>query len=230
MAGSNNYLGLSWDPRVKEAAIAATRKWGTSCSGSRFLNGTLALHEELEDHLARFVGKQRALCFTTGYQTNLGAISALLGKDEHVFSDKLNHASIMDGIFLATGHARQGEGPPLPAQRHGEPGEVPLQGASRRAQAGGHRRRLQHGRGHREAPSDARAVQEVRRPAVPGRGARHRRAGIKRTRHGGALRGQGQDRRRDVHVLQVIRVSGRVRCRGRRGDRLHQALGPAAAL
>ncbi|MGA2764477.1 MAG: aminotransferase class I/II-fold pyridoxal phosphate-dependent enzyme [Spirochaetia bacterium] len=103
MAGSNNYLGLSWDPRVKEAAIAATKKWGTSCSGSRFLNGTLALHEELEDHLARFVGKQRALCFTTGYQTNLGAISALLGKDEHVFSDKLNHASIMDGIFLATG-------------------------------------------------------------------------------------------------------------------------------
>ena len=103
MAGSNNYLGLSWDPRVKEAAIAATRTWGTSCSGSRFLNGTLALHEELEERLARFVGKQRALSFTTGYQTNLGAISALLGKDEHIFSDKLNHASIMDGIFLSVG-------------------------------------------------------------------------------------------------------------------------------
>ncbi len=103
MAGSNNYLGLSWDPRVKEAALAATKKWGTSCSGSRFLNGTLALHEELEQRLAHFVGKERALCFTTGYQTNLGAISALLGKDEHIFSDKLNHASIMDGIFLATG-------------------------------------------------------------------------------------------------------------------------------
>jgi 8-amino-7-oxononanoate synthase len=103
MAGSNNYLGLSWDPRVKEAAIEATRKWGTSCSGSRFLNGTLALHEELEARLAHFVGRQSALCFTTGYQTNLGAISALLGKDEHIFSDKLNHASIMDGIFLASG-------------------------------------------------------------------------------------------------------------------------------
>ena len=103
MAGSNNYLGLSWDPRVKEAALAATRKWGTSCSGSRFLNGTLALHEELEEHLAHFVGKERALCFTTGYQTNLGAISALVGKDEHIFSDKLNHASIMDGIFLSSG-------------------------------------------------------------------------------------------------------------------------------
>jgi 8-amino-7-oxononanoate synthase len=103
MAGSNNYLGLSWDPRVKEAAIEATRKWGTSCSGSRFLNGTLALHEELETRLAHFVGRQSALCFSTGYQTNLGAISALVGKDEHVFSDKLNHASIMDGLFLAQG-------------------------------------------------------------------------------------------------------------------------------
>lgn len=103
MAGSNNYLGLSWDPRVKEAAIKAVHEYGTSCSGSRFLNGTLALHEELEESLARFVGRRRALCFTTGYQTNLGAISALVSKGEHVFTDKLNHASIMDGIFLATG-------------------------------------------------------------------------------------------------------------------------------
>jgi len=103
MAGSNNYLGLSWDPRVKEAAIEATKKWGTSCSGSRFLNGTLALHEELEKRLAAFVGKESALCFSTGYQTNLGAISALLGRDEHVFSDKLNHASIVDGIFMSAG-------------------------------------------------------------------------------------------------------------------------------
>jgi 8-amino-7-oxononanoate synthase len=103
MAGSNNYLGLSWDPRVIEAATNATKKWGTSCSGSRFLNGTLALHEELEHRLARFVGKKRALSFTTGYQTNLGGISALLNKGEHIFTDKLNHASIMDGIFLSTG-------------------------------------------------------------------------------------------------------------------------------
>ncbi len=103
MAGSNNYLGLSWHPKVIEAAIEATKKWGTSCSGSRFLNGTLALHEELEERLAAFVGKERALCFSTGYQTNLGAISALVGRNEHIFSDKLNHASIMDGIFLASG-------------------------------------------------------------------------------------------------------------------------------
>lgn len=103
MAGSNNYLGLSWDPRVKEAALEATRKWGTSCSGSRFLNGTLALHEELEHRLAKFVGKKRAICFTTGYQTNLGGISSILGKGDHVFTDKLNHGSIMDGIFLSFG-------------------------------------------------------------------------------------------------------------------------------
>ncbi len=103
MAGSNNYLGLSWDPRVKEAAIEATRKWGTSCSGSRFLNGTLALHEELEQRLAKFVGKKQAICFTTGYQTNLGGISSILNKGDHVFTDKLNHGSIMDGIFLSFG-------------------------------------------------------------------------------------------------------------------------------
>ena len=103
MIGSNNYLGLSWDPRVQEASIKAIEKFGTSCSGSRFINGTLALHEELEQQLADFVHKGAALCFTTGYQTNLGAISALLGRREHILSDRYNHASIMDGIFLATG-------------------------------------------------------------------------------------------------------------------------------
>jgi len=103
MAGSNNYLGLATDPRMKERAIAALEHYGTSCSGSRFMNGTLALHEELEARLAAFVGKEAALCFTTGYQTNLGSISALVGKGDHVISDKLNHASIMDGIFLTIG-------------------------------------------------------------------------------------------------------------------------------
>ncbi|GAB4223866.1 MAG: pyridoxal phosphate-dependent aminotransferase family protein [Spirochaetales bacterium] len=103
MAGSNNYLGLSHDPRVKAAAEEAVRVYGTSCSGSRFMNGTLDLHEELERRLARFTGKEAAICFTTGYQSNLGGISALLGRGEHVITDKYNHASIMDGIFLAKG-------------------------------------------------------------------------------------------------------------------------------
>ncbi|TVR60302.1 MAG: pyridoxal phosphate-dependent aminotransferase family protein [Spirochaetaceae bacterium] len=103
MAGSNNYLGLAMDARVKEAARAAIAKYGTSCSGSRFMNGTFDEHEELERSLAEFVGMEAALCFTTGYQTNLGAISALLGPKDYLFTDKYNHASIMDGIFMASG-------------------------------------------------------------------------------------------------------------------------------
>jgi 8-amino-7-oxononanoate synthase len=103
MAGSNNYLGLSLDPRVKKAAVEAVERYGTSCSGSRFMNGTLDLHEELERRLARFVGKEASLSFTTGYQSNLGGISALLTRGDHVITDKFNHASIMDGIFLSIG-------------------------------------------------------------------------------------------------------------------------------
>lgn len=107
MAGSNNYLGLAFDERVRKAAIEAVEVYGSSCSGSRFMNGTLALHEELETKLAAFVGTEAALTFTTGYQSNLGAISALLGRDDHVVTDKLDHASIMDGIFLARGMQKE---------------------------------------------------------------------------------------------------------------------------
>jgi 8-amino-7-oxononanoate synthase len=103
MIGSNNYLGLTKDPRVQEAAIKAIEKYGTSCSGSRFLNGTLELHEELEAKLAVFVRKESALCFSTGYQSNLGAISTLVSKDDTIITDKTNHASIFDGIFLSAG-------------------------------------------------------------------------------------------------------------------------------
>jgi len=103
MIGSNNYLGLTKDPRVQEAAIKAIERFGTSCSGSRLLNGTLYLHEELEHRLADFVNKEAALAFSTGYQTNLGSISTLLKKNEMIITDKTNHASIFDGIFLAYG-------------------------------------------------------------------------------------------------------------------------------
>lgn len=103
MIGSNNYLGLSRDPRVREAAIKAIEKYGTSCSGSRFLNGTLALHEELEEKLAKFVHKEAAITFSTGYQSNLGAISTIVSKGDYVITDKTNHASIFDGIFLSAG-------------------------------------------------------------------------------------------------------------------------------
>lgn len=103
MLGSNNYLGLTADPRVKEAAIAATEKYGTGCTGSRFLNGTLDIHVELEERLARFLHKEDCICFSTGYQTNLGAISALVQKGDYILTDKLDHASIIDGAFLSRG-------------------------------------------------------------------------------------------------------------------------------
>jgi len=103
MLGSNNYLGLTADPRVKEAAIRATEKYGTSCTGSRFLNGTLDIHIELEEKLTRFLHKEDCICFSTGYQTNLGAISALVQKGDYIITDKLDHASIIDGAFLSRG-------------------------------------------------------------------------------------------------------------------------------
>jgi 8-amino-7-oxononanoate synthase len=103
MIGSNNYLGLTTHPKVRQAAIEAIRKYGTSCTGSRFLNGTLHLHKQLEEELADFVGMEAALVFSTGYQTNLGTISALVGKGDVVITDKEDHASIIDGCRLSYG-------------------------------------------------------------------------------------------------------------------------------
>jgi 8-amino-7-oxononanoate synthase len=107
MIGSNNYLGLTNHPRVKAAAIDAIKKYGTGCAGSRFLNGTLDLHEELEEKLANFCRKESALVFPTGYQTNLGIISAIVGKGDIVVIDKLDHASIIDGCRLSFGQVRK---------------------------------------------------------------------------------------------------------------------------
>lgn len=101
MFGSNSYLGLTNHPRVKEAAKLAIDKYGSGCAGSRFLNGTLDLHLELEEALAKFVGKEAALVFSTGYQVNLGVISALGGRNDFIFSDELNHACIIDGSRLS---------------------------------------------------------------------------------------------------------------------------------
>jgi 8-amino-7-oxononanoate synthase len=101
MLGSNNYLGLTSHPRVKEAAIAAVKKYGSGCAGSRFLNGTLDIHVQLEEKLAKFFRKENALTFSTGYQTNLGIISSLAGKDDVVVIDKLDHASILDACRLS---------------------------------------------------------------------------------------------------------------------------------
>lgn len=103
MCGSNNYLGLTTHPKVREAAIEAIKKYGTSCTGSRFLNGTLEMHEQLERELADWVGKESALVFSTGMQVNLGTISALIGRGDVVIMDKDDHASIVDGARLGFG-------------------------------------------------------------------------------------------------------------------------------
>jgi len=107
MCGSNNYLGLTADPRVRQAAIEAVQEFGTSCTGSRFLNGTLELHEQLEHELAEWVGKEAALVFSTGMQTNLGVISAMVMRGDVVLLDKEDHASLVDGARLALGETRR---------------------------------------------------------------------------------------------------------------------------
>lgn len=101
MFGSNSYLGLTNHPKVKEAAIAAIKKYGTGCAGSRFLNGTLDIHTQLEDRLAKLVNKDAALCYSTGFQVNLGVVSILGGRHDYLLLDELDHASIIEGSRLS---------------------------------------------------------------------------------------------------------------------------------
>lgn len=103
MCGSNNYLGLTTHPKVKQAAVDAIERYGTSCTGSRFLNGNMSLHEKLEAEMAEWVGKEDSLVFSTGMQVNLGTISAIVGRGDIVILDKDDHASIVDGAFLSGG-------------------------------------------------------------------------------------------------------------------------------
>lgn len=107
MCGSNNYLGLTTDPRVRAAARDALDRYGTSVTGSRFLNGTLELHLELDRRLANFVRKEAALVFSTGYQTNVGTISALVQKGDYVIIDKDDHASIVDACMMCRGEMKR---------------------------------------------------------------------------------------------------------------------------
>ncbi len=103
MIGSNNYLGLTHHPHVIESAIKAVEKFGTGCTGSRFLNGNLAIHEELEERLANYIGHEKALVFSTGMQTNLGSLSAVCGPKDCMLFDSENHASLIDASRLALG-------------------------------------------------------------------------------------------------------------------------------
>ena len=103
MLGSNSYMGLTNHPEIKEAAKAAVQKYGSGCAGSRFLNGTLDIHLELEEELARYVGKEAVLLYSTGFQANFGTIGCLVGRGEYVIADKDDHASIVDGCLLSFG-------------------------------------------------------------------------------------------------------------------------------
>lgn len=103
MLGSNSYLGLTNHPKIKEAAMAAIKKYGSGCAGSRFLNGTLDLHIELEQEIAKMVGKEAVLLYSTGFQVNLGVPSVMVGKDEYILADKSNHASLVEGCRLSLG-------------------------------------------------------------------------------------------------------------------------------
>jgi 8-amino-7-oxononanoate synthase len=107
MMGSNNYLGLTTHPKVKEAAIAAIRKYGSGCTGSRFGNGTLDIHVELEEKLAAFYKKDDCVVFSTGYSANLGAISSLVRRGDLAITDKLDHASIVDGCQMSYGTVKR---------------------------------------------------------------------------------------------------------------------------
>lgn len=116
MFGANNYLGLTNDPRVRDAAIEAIRRYGTSCTGSRLMNGTLDLHLELERRLARFLGTEAALVFATGYQSNVGAVTAVMHEDHVAVCDKEIHASVIDAVRMA--------GSRLARFRHNDPDDL----------------------------------------------------------------------------------------------------------
>ena len=101
MFGSNSYLGLTNHPKIKEASIEAVKKYGTGCAGSPFLNGTLDIHIELEEKLADFVGKEKAIVYSTGFHTNIGVIPTIVGRGDYIIGDELNHASIVEGRRLS---------------------------------------------------------------------------------------------------------------------------------
>ena len=101
MFGSNSYLGLTNHPKIKQASIEAIKKYGTGCAGSPFLNGTLDIHIELEEKLADFVGKEKAIVYSTGFHTNIGVIPTIVGRGDYIIGDELNHASIVEGRRLS---------------------------------------------------------------------------------------------------------------------------------
>ena len=154
MLGSNNYLGLTHHPKVLEAASRALSRYGSGCTGSRFLNGTLDLHEQLEAALAEFLGKEACLVFSTGYSANLGLISGLVGRGEVVYLDKLDHASIVDGAKMSYGETERFNHGDLAnlerrMERNGSSQGLDDRGRRRVLDGGQHRRRARRWSGSR---------------------------------------------------------------------------------
>ena len=197
MLGSNNYLGLTADPRVHAAAREALDRYGTGLTGSRLLNGTLDLHLELEAELAEWMGTEEAIVFTTGHQANVGTLGTLLAPGDTVIADSADHASILDGCLLSRAKLR-----PF---RHNRLDKLEKMLERAAVDGGGVLVVVDgvfsHGGRHRAAAADRRAVPGPRRAADGRRGARGRRA--RRARRGrlGAVRRRGRRRPPDGHVL-----------------------------
>ena len=225
MVGSNNYLGLFDDSRIKAAAIAAVEKYGTSTCGSRFLNGTYSLHVELEKKLAQFMGKEEALTFSTGMQTNLGAISALAGRNDVIVLDRMVHASIMDAVRLSYAH--------IAKFKHNDMKDLEDKLAHQPAEKG----KLIIVDGVFSMEGDLSNLPQIVKLAKK----YHARLmvddahgvgvmGEKGRGHGRTLRPGRPGRPDHDHLLQVVRLAGRIRGRRQHDHPVHQASCPVADL
>ena len=199
---SNNYLGLANHPRLVQAAKDAIDQYGVGPAAVRTIAGTMGLHVELERRLAAFKGVEAAITFQSGFSANLGTIPALVGRDDVIFSDELNHASIIDGCRLSGANViryAHVDLADLRARARREPVPAP------RPAADHHRRRVQHGRRYRPVGGDLCRRPRVRLPADGGRRPWRGRAGTRRARYRRPLRSARQGRRGDRHTVQGLR-------------------------
>ena len=204
---SNNYLGLADHPRVRQAAADAAERLGAGAGASRLVSGSMELHRKLEDRLAEFKGAESALLFGSGYLANTGVVAALAGRDEVVFSDELNHASIIDGCRLSRAETF------VYRHRDTRPPRVGAAQGRRPGAADRHRRRLLDGRRRRAAPGAVRARAPAPLPARGRRSARDRRDRPGGTRHGRRRGARRAGRPGDRHARQGARKLRRLRVR-----------------
>ena len=225
MLGSNNYLGLTTNPEIIAAAHKALDEYGTGCSGSRLLNGTLNLHLAFEREMAEFLRKGDVVTFSTGFQSNLGIISAIVGMRDYMICDRENHASIYDACRLSYGKMLR--------YRHSDMADLErcLQKVpDEPCRAHHHRRRVLHGRRHREAPGDHDAREEIRRARHGRRCARLRRHRRGRPRQRELFRSGAGDRHLHGDVLKVDGLARRLYGGGCARVRLRPLQFPAVHL